>query len=782
MLALRRCRLRGAMRATKPPCVACRGLAAASAKAAPSAARLDPRSSSDYDDPPFDKLLVANRGEIACRVMRTARRMGVRTVAVFSDADDQAPHVRMADEAVYIGPPEALKSYLDADKILDAALRTGAQAIHPGYGFLSENASFAEACEHAGIKFVGPPSGAIERMGDKIASKKIAADAGVHTIPGFKGVIKSADEAVKIAEEIGYPVMIKASAGGGGKGMRIAYNAEDARSGFERSTAEAVSSFGDGRMLVEKYIEEGHHIEIQAREREREKERERERERGERDHFVLADSHGNVAAFPERECSVQRRNQKVLEESPSCLITPEVRLAMQEQAIMLSRATGYRSAGTVEMICAKDLSFYFLEMNTRLQVEHPVTECVTGVDLVEQMLNIAAGRPMSDHLINQPHVPFHRHAIEARVYAEDPFRKFLPSTGPLVTYREPKVTAIDDDGGSGSGGGGGGGGGEGGVRVDSGVVEGSEVSMFYDPMISKLIAHGGTREVALGRLGSALDEYVIQGLRHNVPFLRDVVRNRDFSEGKYSTSFIDKHYPDGFSGVVLSEGEEVQLAAVAAAVQWICRDVETSVGPSSGITRPLEECIVTLGGFGGRVFEVAPSGALETADAAAAAAAAGGGAPLALTVTPEQGDPVGLTVDDLAWSVGIPLIRVTVDGDRQVLQYLGASGEGYNLVMAGSHQHVIVRSRRQQELSSHMPPPAFVDHSRSLRCPMPGQVVSLSVKEGDRVEENQQLAVIEAMKMQNVLKAERSGVISSVLCKAGDTLLVDAVIMEFDFV
>ncbi|CAM9760566.1 unnamed protein product [Ectocarpus fasciculatus] len=437
---------------------------------------------------------------------------------------------------------------------------------------------------------------------------------------------------------------------------------------------------------------------------------------------------------------------------------------MQEQAIMLSKATGYRSAGTVEMICASDLSFYFLEMNTRLQVEHPVTECVTDVDL---MLNIAAGRPMSDRLIEQPHVPFHRHAIEARVYAEDPFRKFLPSTGPLVTYREPRVTA-NGDGGDAEGGGGG----ADGVRVDSGVVEGSEVSMFYDPMISKLIAYGETREVALGRLGSALDEYVIQGLGHNVPFLRDVVRNKDFADGKYSTSFIDKHYPEGFTGVVLSDDEEVKLAAVAAAVRWACQDVEASVGPSRDVTRPLEECMVTLGGYGGRVFKVTPDGGM--------------GKPLALTIAPQEGkaegrDSVRLTVDELAWNVGFPLIKVTVDGTPQVLQYLGASGEGYNLVMAGSHQHVVVRSLREQQLSAHMLPPAFVDHSRSLRCPMPGQVVSLSVKVGDRIEEGQQLAVVEAMKMQNVLKAERRGVVSSVLCEAGETLRVDAVIMEFDF-
>ncbi|CAM9800801.1 unnamed protein product [Scytosiphon promiscuus] len=763
MLAVFKSRLRESTHAVNIRCLARRGLAwrtstrVSGAAAAAAGGRLDPTNSTD-DRPPFNKILIANRGEIACRVMRTARRLGVQTVAVFSDADDQAPHVRMADEAVCIGPPEALKSYLDADKILDAALRTGAQAIHPGYGFLSENASFAEACEQAGVAFVGPPSSAIESMGDKIASKKIAAEAGVHTIPGFKGVIKSGDEAVKIAEEIGYPVMIKASAGGGGKGMRIAYDAEDARGGFERSTAEAISSFGDGRMLVEKYIEEGHHIEIQA-------------SPPEGASGVLADSHGNVAAFPERECSVQRRNQKVLEESPSCLITPEVRKAMQEQAIMLSKATGYRSAGTVEMICAKDLSFYFLEMNTRLQVEHPVTEVVTGVDLVEQarkerpaMLNIAAGRPMSDHLIHQPHVPFNRHAIEARVYAEDPFRKFLPSTGPLVTYREPAVTAKGDGSvASGSGGG---------VRVDSGVVEGSEVSMFYDPMISKLIAHGDTREVALGRLGSALDgkEYVIEGLGHNVPFLRDVVRNKDFAEGNYSTSFIEKHYPEGFSGVVLSGDEEVQLAGVAAVVQQVCRDVEASVGPSGGVITPLVECMVTIGGYEGRVFKVAMHGGEET------------GSPLTLTVTPEEGSEcVRLTVDDLAWDMGSPLIKVSLDGKRQVLQYLGASGEGYNLVMAGAHQHVVVRSPREQELSAHMLPPAVVDHSRSLRCPMPGQVVSLSVEAGDRIEEGQQLAVVEAMKMQNVLRAERSGVVSSVLCEAGQTLRVDAVIMEFDF-
>ncbi|KAG5190440.1 carbamoyl-phosphate synthase L chain, ATP binding domain-containing protein [Tribonema minus] len=687
--------------------------------------------------PPFDKILIANRGEIACRVIRTARKMGVKTVAVYSDIDDGALHVRMADEAVCIGPNQALKSYLNVDKVMGAIKQTGAQAVHPGYGFLSENMVFAGKCEEAGVAFIGPPSSAIQAMGDKLMSKKIASDAKVNTIPGYKGVIEDTDHAIKIAREIGYPVMMKASAGGGGKGMRIARNDADVSSGFMLSKQEAMNAFNDDRMLVEKYIDNGHHIEIQ----------------------VVADGHGNVCAFPERECSVQRRNQKVLEESPSCLLTPETRKEMQRQAIALCKAVGYQSAGTVEFICADDQSFYFLEMNTRLQVEHPVTEFITGQDLVKEMLNVAAGRKLSEGLLKiGPHVPFKGHAIEARVYAEDPFRNFMPSTGPLIRYQEPHAAFIPD--------------GDSPeesykrpIRIDTGVDEGSAINMFYDPLISKLITYGADRRESLANMCMALDAYVVKGLGHNLSFLRDVCRNAEFASGHYSTNFIPKNYPKGFQGVQLTAPELTHLVTYAALIHKARTARDGSINGQISHNSPPDtsKLVVVLGGPKGTPYSVNFTSA-DTAEVEV------------------DGKKTKVAVGNVDWPVESVLLQGTLDGEKEALQYFGGSstGEGYEVAFMGTYQTVIVRTPHEQELSRHLLPPVVVDHSNTLRCPMPGAVISVAVKEGQTVEEGQQLAVVEAMKMQNVLKAEARAVVKSVKCKAGDVLKVDAVMMEFE--
>ncbi len=503
------------------------------------------------------------RGEIACRVMKTAKLLGIRTVAVYSDIDDGSKHMKMADEAINIGPAPPLESYLNINKIVAAAQQTGAQAVHPGYGFLSESTEFAAECEKEGVEFVGPGSDAIHAMGDKLTSKDIALKAGVHTIPGYEGAIDDTDHAISIARDIGYPVMMKASAGGGGKGMRVAYSDKDIVEGFPLSKAEALSAFGDDRMLVERYIQDGHHIEIQ----------------------IIADKLGNVIAFPERECSVQRRNQKVIEESPSCLLDEETRVLMQDQAIALSRAVGYVSAGTVEFIAAHDRSFYFLEMNTRLQVEHPITEAVTGADLVKEMLCIAAGRPISAELLDKgPHIPYKGHAIESRVYAENPFRHFLPSIGPLTHYKEPNGP-MDNSTPS--------------VRVDSGFLEGTHVSLYYDPLISKLTTYGQTRPIAIHRMEDALDEYIVEGLSHNIPFLRDAMRNERFVDGNYNTSFIPHEYPNGFSGVKLDEEERCHLAICCALIRRTRNEVKMTISGSLPSYDPLstdDEVAVVLSG------------------------------------------------------------------------------------------------------------------------------------------------------------------------------------------
>lgn len=741
--------------------------------------------------PAFDKILVANRGEIACRIIRTANRMGIKTVAVYSDIDDGALHTRLADEAVHIGKSSSLESYLNIDRVMGAVLATGAQAVHPGYGFLSENTHFAAACEKAGVAFIGPPSSAIESMGDKLRSKHIARDAGVTTIPGFMGTIDTVADAKRIASDIGYPVMIKASGGGGGKGMRIAWNDEEVASGFQRSKEEAMKAFNDDRMLVEKYIDSGHHIEIQ----------------------VLADSHGNVLAFPERECSVQRRNQKVIEESPSCLLTQKTRAAMQDQAIALCRAVGYRSAGTVEFICASDQSFYFLEMNTRLQVEHPVTEFVSGADLVEEMINVAANKSLSAGLLKHgPHIPFKGHAIEARVYAEDPFRSFLPSSGPLVTYCEPQynyeageldVIALKETEsppqslrmGSGP------------IRVDAGVQEGSNISQFYDPMISKLITFGASRAEALSIMGKALDAYVIKGIGHNIAFLRDVTRHPAFIEGKYSTTFIPKYYPKGFSGVKLTLKETRHLAACAAFIHKIrlSRDAtvgniplarentgvhayapythtvhhhhhhhrhiqqETGLGLGATLPKKNDKLAVVIGGPKGDVHWVTFLDDLEDDGPAAIVEVEGS----------EEGDGSRVKIGNMEWELESVLLKGTLDGEKRAMQYLGSKGEGYNIAFLGSYQHAIVRSPLEQDLSKHLLPPVVIDGSMMLRCPMPGAVISIAVTEGQVVEEGQELAVVEAMKMQNVLRAPKKTKIAAIKCKPGDALKVDAIMMNF---
>lgn len=697
---------------------------------------------------PFDKILIANRGEIACRVMKTCKKLGVKTVAVYSEADAASMHVRMADEAYCIGTAASKDSYLRMDRILDVCKKTGAKAIHPGYGFLSENAAFVDMVEAAGLTFIGPSSAPMLSMGDKINSKIIAKNAGCFTIPGFDGEIESEDAAVKIAHEVGYPVMIKASAGGGGKGMRVAYTDAELREGYRLSKAEALSSFGDDRMLIERFIENPHHIEIQ----------------------VLADTHGNVVAFPERECSVQRRNQKVVEESPSPYLLPETRKLMQQQAIQLCKATNYRSAGTVEMLADDKQNFFFLEMNTRLQVEHPITEMVTNEDLVEHMLWIAAGKPLPERLTKNPLLSYNGSAIESRVYAEDPTRKFLPSIGPLITYQEPRKFHTK----------------EGSVRIDTGVYEGGVISMHYDPMISKLITHAPTRLGAIALQEQALDEYVVQGLGNNITFLRSVYRNKNFRDGNYCTKFIGEEYPNGFTRVELTPKENHQLIATAAAIHEAKIEYLRELNPVNHhhpIQQHVEEdysikdkVVVVLEGTKGKAFEVDVRIENE----------------LVAKITPldEHDRPAGPTetvvVSELDWHSERPLGEVkfreehTGDDEHRTVQYLGNTPEGFKIRLFGSEQEVIVRTPKEHQFSKHMLAPEVKDFSKFLVSPMPGTLISCSVHEGQHVEEGQQLAVVEAMKMQNVLKAEKSGVIKSVKKKAGQSLKVDEIIIEFE--
>ena len=666
----------------------------------------------------FKKILIANRGEIACRVIKSARKMGIKTVAVYSDADAQALHVKMADEAVHIGPPPANQSYIVIDKIMDAIRKTGAEAVHPGYGFLSERMDFAAALEKEGVIFVGPPSPAIEAMGDKITSKKLAQEAGVSTVPGYMGLIADADDAVKISDQIGYPVMIKASAGGGGKGMRIAWNAEEAREGFQSSKNEAAASFGDDRIFIEKFVTQPRHIEIQ----------------------VLADKHGNCVYLNERECSIQRRNQKVIEEAPSPFLDPATRKAMGEQACALAKAVGYTSAGTVEFIVDGNRNFYFLEMNTRLQVEHPVTELITGIDLVEMMIRVAAGEPLP---FKQEDIGINGWAMESRLYAEDPYRNFLPSIGRLTKY-QPTVEGPTASGGI--------------VRNDTGVFEGGEISMYYDPMIAKLCTWGPTREAAIEEMRLALDTFEVEGIGHNLPFCAAVMDHDRFVEGSITTAFIAEEYPEGFQGVTLTEEMLKRVAAATAAMNRVAEIRRTRISGTLGNheRKVGDDWVVSLQG--------------ESFPVKIAADKAGS------TVTFADGTSLRVESD---WTPGKSLAKLTVGGTPLVLK-VGKIPMGFRIRVRGADLKVHVRTPRQHDLALLMPEKLPPDTSKFLLCPMPGLIVKISVEEGQEVQEGQALATVEAMKMENILKAERKGVVKKINCAAGASLKVDDIIMEFE--
>jgi len=672
----------------------------------------------------FKKILIANRGEIACRVIKTARRMGIATVAVYSDADARAPFVRMADEAVHIGPPPASASYLIADKIIAACKQTGAEAVHPGYGFLSERTSFAEALDKEGIAFIGPPVGAIAAMGDKIESKKLAMEAGVNVVPGYVGEIDDTEHAVKISNDIGYPVMMKASAGGGGKGMRLAFSEKDVREGFEATKREGLNSFGDDRVFIEKFIEDPRHIEIQ----------------------VLGDKHGNIIYLNERECSIQRRHQKVVEEAPSPFVTPKMRKAMGEQCVALARAVDYHSAGTVELIVSgadkTGESFYFLEMNTRLQVEHPVTEAITGVDLVEQMIRVAAGEKLS---IAQKDVKIDGWAIENRVYAEDPYRGFLPSTGRLSRYRPPVEGWTEDEAENGRRG-------VDGVRVDDGVYEGGEVSMFYDPMIAKLITWGETRDEAADKQIAALDMFEIEGLGHNIDFVSAIMQHPRFRSGELTTGFIAEEYPEGFQGAAASEDLIAKIAAIAGFVATARAD------RARRIDGQLAEPLDPPGSW--KITIDQQSHDVELSEDG-------------LTV---DGEPVDLAME---YAPGDKLVVAEADGEVLGVK-VESTRKGFRMTTRGAIHDVEVLPASIAHLSEHMIEKIPPDLSKFLICPMPGLLVSLDVAEGDHVEAGQPLAVIEAMKMENILRAEKSGTVAKINAKAGDSLAVDAIILELE--
>ncbi len=666
----------------------------------------------------FEKILIANRGEIACRVERTAKAMGIRTVAVYSDVDAGALHVRGADEAVHIGASPVNQSYIVIDRIIDAVRRTGAQAVHPGYGFLSERAEFAQALEAEGVAFIGPPVGAIQAMGDKIASKKLAAAAGVSTVPGHMGLIDDAEHAVVIAREIGYPVMIKASAGGGGKGMRIAWDDAEAREGFARSKSEAASSFGDDRIFIEKFVTRPRHIEIQ----------------------VLGDKHGTCLYLGERECSIQRRNQKVIEEAPSPFLDAGTRRAMGEQAVALAREVDYYSAGTVEFIVDCDRNFYFLEMNTRLQVEHPVTELITGIDLVEQMIRVAAGEKLAFAQID---LTLNGWAVESRLYAEDPYRGFLPSIGRLTRYRPPAEFASPKAV----------------VRNDTGVFEGGEISMFYDPMIAKLCAWGPDRNAAIETMRGALDGFELEGIGHNLPFLAAVMDHPRFISGEITTAFIAEEFPEGFHGAALDAGTLGDLAALAIALKVLHeRRAARISGALANHTREI-----------GRVWVVLIDGARWSG---AVEAEAGG-------FVVDFGDGARRVVRLDAEKAFGPLVRAQVDG-RDVILKVTPRATGYRMRHRGADLDVAVLSPRHSELAALMPVKAAPDTSKLLLCPMPGLIVRIDVAEGEDVHDGQSLAMVEAMKMENVLRAERKGRVSRIRAKPGDSLRVDDVILEFE--
>ncbi|WVT75803.1 acetyl/propionyl/methylcrotonyl-CoA carboxylase subunit alpha (plasmid) [Sinorhizobium chiapasense] len=666
----------------------------------------------------FKKILIANRGEIACRVIKTAKKLGIATVAVYSDADRDAMHVRVADEAVHIGPSPSAQSYIVIDKIIDAIRKTGADAVHPGYGFLSENAIFAEALEKEGVAFIGPPVGAIQAMGDKITSKKLAAEAGVSTVPGHMGLIEDADEAVRIAASIGYPVMIKASAGGGGKGMRIAWNDQEAREGFQSSKNEAKNAFGDDRIFIEKFVTEPRHIEIQ----------------------VLGDKHGNTLYLGERECSIQRRNQKVIEEAPSPFLDAETRKAMGEQAVALARAVGYHSAGTVEFIVDGKRNFYFLEMNTRLQVEHPVTELITGLDLVEQMIRVAAGEKLA---FGQDEVKLDGWAIESRLYAEDPYRNFLPSIGRLTRYRPP-FEGTRDNGTV--------------TRNDTGVFEGGEISMFYDPMIAKLCTWAPDRPMAVEAMADALDQFEVEGIGHNLPFLAAVMQQQRFRDGRLTTAYIAEEFAEGFHGVTADEQSLRKLAAVAVSINQVLQERASQISGTIGNHRRVvgHDWVVSL----------------ADRDLAVTAGASADGSYVSFA----DGTSVTIAGD---WTPGRTLATFNIDNEPLSVK-VDLVGTALRLRWRGIDVVTHVRSPRVAELARLMPKKLPPDTSRMLLCPMPGVITSVSVKAGDTIEAGQALAVVEAMKMENILRAEKRAVVKRVAVAAGASLAVDELIMEFE--
>jgi len=688
----------------------------------------------------FSKILVANRGEIACRIFASAKKMGIKTVAVYSDVDAQALHVKHADEAVCLGGTTAAESYLVADKIIDACRQTGADALHPGYGFLSEQAEFAETLAAAGITLIGPSPDAMRLMGDKITSKKLSAEAGVNTIPGFMGLISDAEHCAEISTGIGYPVMIKASAGGGGKGMRIAWNEDEAREGFERSRSEAQSSFGDDRIFVEKFITNPRHIEIQ----------------------VLADNFGNCLYLGERECSIQRRNQKVVEEAPSPFLDEQTRQAMGEQAVGLAKAVEYASAGTVEFVVDEERHFYFLEMNTRLQVEHPVTELITGVDIVEQMIRVAAGESLK---IAQEDVVLHGWAVESRLYAEDPYRQFLPSIGRVERYRAPPTNveyashAFADQPGDVSAF-------PNLVRCDSGVEEGGEISMYYDPMIAKLCTWAPDRSGAISEMADALDAFEIQGVGNNLHFVSAIMQHQRFKDGRLTTAFIDEEYPDGFVALQPDESAEQNFVVIAATLNHIASDSSmagihaSQVLAATRVQKNQQQCVRI--GRRNTLFECSGSQGRYS-----------------VRIEDDQTTDRHQFDVQTDWQPGHSLIKAIINGSTTIMQ-ISAITAGYRLTHQGCQISARVLSSRKAELAQLMIDKVAADTSNLLLCPMPGLLVALHVAEGDTIEAGQALAVVEAMKMENVLTASKSGTVLLIKATVGDSLQVDGVIMEFE--
>ena len=673
----------------------------------------------------FKKILIANRGEIACRVMQTAKKMGIKTVAVYSEADKEARHVQLADEAVYIGPAPSRESYLVMDRIIQACKDTGAQAVHPGYGFLSENEQFAKRCEEEGIVFIGPKYQSIAAMGDKIASKKLALEAKVNTIPGHNEAIATTAEAVKIAQGIGYPVMIKASAGGGGKGLRVAFNDQDAAEGFVACKTEAMNSFGDDRIFIEKFVEGPRHIEIQ----------------------VLGDAHGNVVYLNERDCSIQRRHQKVIEEAPSPFIDPATRKAMGEQAVALAKEVNYQSAGTVEFVVGKDKSFYFLEMNTRLQVEHPVTESITGLDLVEQMIRVSAGEKLA---FKQEDVRLDGWSMECRINADDPFRNFLPSTGRLVKYRPPE--SIN------------------GVRVDTGVYEGGEIPMYYDSMIAKLIVHGKDRSEAIEKMRAALNDFVIRGIHSNIPFQAALLQHPRFVSGDFTTGFIAEEYPEGFKKESVQPSDPKRMAALAAFMRY----------------RYLEHIKMIDGQLAGHEMIIAKQFVVVTGSKVGSM-----DDPHEVPIRVELKDriysvyinePDGVSRYDIEsdWRPGQICLYATINRTQKVTAQVERRGVRYVLVLDGAHYECMVLSPLGAELQRRMPVKLPPDTSKLVMSPMPGLLTKIAVKAGEAVTAGQKLASIEAMKMENTISAIQDGVVAEICANEGDSLAVDQLIIRFE--